>query len=160
MQVEQNKQHPPSHPYPILPSHSGTGQQAVAHMGKYLYSVLYFFLHSSYNRSQCNTFFYFISIAKSSLPLPVIIQPDKLVPKKCIILPRYPQEITCPSCQQLVITKMDYRVNASTWLMCCVVFFVGGFLGCCFLPFFMKSCKELAHRCPQCNFIIVRRSLE
>jgi len=102
---------------------------------------------------------FFIRIGHLPSPSSVVIQLFKAMSNTPPIFERYPQETVCLSCQQHVVTKLEYRIGVSTWFMCCVVFLVGSFFGCCFLPFCMKEWKDAVHRCPKCNFVIGRKPL-
>ena len=94
-----------------------------------------------------------------SLPAPVVVQPPEVsVGNKLPEFQRYRQQVICTSCRQQVVTKTEHRISSGTWCMCCVVFFVGGFI-CCFVPFLMKSCKDVVHLCPKCNAEIGRKAL-
>ncbi len=93
-----------------------------------------------------------------SLPPPVVVQPTEIPISKMTDFQRYRQQVICSSCRQQVVTQTEYRISGGTWCMCCVVFFVGGFL-CCFIPFLLKSCKDVVHRCPACGTVVGRKAL-
>uniref|UniRef100_A0A2A4JBS3 LITAF domain-containing protein n=1 Tax=Heliothis virescens TaxID=7102 RepID=A0A2A4JBS3_HELVI len=63
-----------------------------------------------------------------------------------------PQEstLTCPSCQQRITTKVEYKItmrNHIFALMFCMV----GCLPCILIPYCVKSCRNADHYCPECN---------
>ena len=89
---------------------------------------------------------------------PVMARPSEIEVHPTPEFQRYRQQVFCRSCRQLIVTRTEYRIGGGTWCMCCVIFFVGGFL-CCFIPFLMKSCKDVVHRCPTCGTVIGRKSL-
>ncbi|XP_031514350.1 LITAF domain-containing protein isoform X3 [Papio anubis] len=42
-------------------------------------------------------------------------------------------------------------VGALTWLLCITLFLFGCVLGCCFLPFCIRSLMDVKHSCPVCQ---------
>jgi len=87
----------------------------------------------------------------------ILVQPAKVMTNNQQDFRRYRQQAFCSTCQQQITTQTDYRIGGGTWIMCCIVFFIGGFLGCCCIPFCMKSCKDVVHRCPICNRIVGKK---
>ncbi|GAA48275.1 lipopolysaccharide-induced tumor necrosis factor-alpha factor homolog [Clonorchis sinensis] len=61
------------------------------------------------------------------------------------------QNYVCSICLNKVITTVQYVNGACTWLACTGIFFIGGVLGCCLIPFFVNTCKDAKHICPVCN---------
>ena len=41
-------------------------------------------------------------------------------------------------------------------MLCGGIFYVGGFLGCCLIPFFVDSAKDADHSCPNCGTMLGR----
>ncbi|CAO2641872.1 LITAF domain-containing protein [Lemmus lemmus] len=62
-----------------------------------------------------------------------------------------PMQTVCPYCGNHIITVTTPVPGILTWLLCGVLFLLGGFLGCCFLPFFVKSLMDVSHSCPVCQ---------
>ena len=58
----------------------------------------------------------------------------------------------CASCKRLVWSRVDTRPGLLTYLCCCYICLIGGVLGCCFIPFCCKPCKDKYHFCSNCNF--------
>lgn len=60
-----------------------------------------------------------------------------------------PAQITCPSCGQITVTKIDYESSTKTHLMagllCLLVW------PCFCLPYLMDSCKNANHYCTNCS---------
>lgn len=60
-----------------------------------------------------------------------------------------PAQITCPSCGQVTITKIDHESSTKTHLMagllCLLVW------PCFWLPYVMESCKNANHYCTNCS---------
>ncbi|ELT95467.1 hypothetical protein CAPTEDRAFT_224350 [Capitella teleta] len=66
----------------------------------------------------------------------------------------YPVETVCINCQQEVITYIYYQAGNCSYMGCLAIAGVGGIFGCCFIPFFFDSFKDLVHKCPQCHVIL------
>ncbi|CAL1529736.1 unnamed protein product [Lymnaea stagnalis] len=69
-----------------------------------------------------------------------------------------PVHTNCPHCRAEVVTGTHYEAGTFTWLFCCVLWFVGCGLGCCFIPFCVDGCKDVIHTCPNCRQQIARFS--
>jgi lipopolysaccharide-induced tumor necrosis factor-alpha factor len=67
-----------------------------------------------------------------------------------------PATVTCPHCRATVTTRLRYESGLMTWLLVGGICFFGGFAGCCFIPFCIDACKDVAHICPSCNQVIGR----
>eukprot|EP00058_Branchiostoma_floridae_P011018 XP_002596506.1 hypothetical protein BRAFLDRAFT_211720 [Branchiostoma floridae] len=64
--------------------------------------------------------------------------------------------MTCPTCQQSIQTTIERQIGLFTWMAVGIIFLVGmGFpllwLGCCFIPMCIPSCKDVRHTCPNCQ---------
>lgn len=77
-------------------------------------------------------------------PVTVVVQPT---PTDC------PGQMRCPHCQHNVVTVVEYKNGALTWLICGVI---GLFLcwPCCWIPFCIDACKDVEHTCPNCHNVI------
>ncbi|KAM8729433.1 uncharacterized protein AB9X84_026680 [Acanthopagrus schlegelii] len=75
----------------------------------------------------------------AAAPLPV----DRLAQAAAVTL--------CPSCQEVVLTDTRSTVGEAMWLLCCVFSSMGGFAGCCLIPFFMDHLRDVHHQCPNCK---------
>ncbi|XP_060757083.1 lipopolysaccharide-induced tumor necrosis factor-alpha factor homolog-like [Neoarius graeffei] len=69
-------------------------------------------------------------------------------------LGRSPGMVTCPSCQEQVLTQVTYKVGTYAWLMCILFILCGFIIGCCLLPFFLKFFKDVQHSCPKCHRVL------
>ncbi|XP_041433058.1 lipopolysaccharide-induced tumor necrosis factor-alpha factor homolog isoform X2 [Xenopus laevis] len=67
-----------------------------------------------------------------------------------------PAAATCPSCNQKVISRLQYTVGLFSWVIFGILIFFGCWLGCCIIPFVMNRCKDVDHYCPSCNFHLHR----
>ncbi|XP_061604624.1 LITAF domain-containing protein-like [Phyllopteryx taeniolatus] len=64
-----------------------------------------------------------------------------------------PGQAMCPHCQQTVVTQIERTAGLMTWAICGGLTIFGCFLCCC-IPFFMDSCKDVEHHCPNCHKVI------
>ena len=64
---------------------------------------------------------------------------------------RTPQQASCHNCQQCVKTRVEYHVGAGAFVSATCVAVMGGWMGCCLAPFFVKDCKDAVHFCPVCD---------
>ncbi|KRF79980.1 lipopolysaccharide-induced tumor necrosis factor-alpha factor homolog [Drosophila virilis] len=61
-----------------------------------------------------------------------------------------PQRMTCPSCQNVMQTRLAPRANKNTHLLALILCLTG--LVCLVpLPYCLKSCRSLDHYCSCCN---------
>uniref|UniRef100_A0A3Q0T8W5 Lipopolysaccharide-induced TNF factor n=1 Tax=Amphilophus citrinellus TaxID=61819 RepID=A0A3Q0T8W5_AMPCI len=65
-----------------------------------------------------------------------------------------PVQISCPSCHQTVLSKVDYSAGLLTYLFCGGLFFCGFVLGCCLIPFCVDRLKDAKHTCPTCKTVL------
>uniref|UniRef100_A0A671T475 LITAF domain-containing protein n=1 Tax=Sinocyclocheilus anshuiensis TaxID=1608454 RepID=A0A671T475_9TELE len=64
-----------------------------------------------------------------------------------------PAQTMCPHCKHQVITITDHYSGLMAWLACGCLALIGCW-PCCLAPFWMDSCKDVEHRCPNCNNIL------
>jgi lipopolysaccharide-induced tumor necrosis factor-alpha factor len=57
----------------------------------------------------------------------------------------------CSFCGNQITTSTDPTSGLMTYCACFVIAIVGCFYGCCLIPFCCDPCKDVEHRCPQCN---------
>ncbi|KAI8482224.1 hypothetical protein Bbelb_400060 [Branchiostoma belcheri] len=62
-----------------------------------------------------------------------------------------PVHIQCTNCGEQIFTKLTYVTGTTTYLACMAICALGGFLGCCFIPFCVDSLKDVRHTCPSCG---------
>ncbi|XP_033738495.1 LITAF domain-containing protein-like [Pecten maximus] len=62
-----------------------------------------------------------------------------------------PQRMQCPNCSQDIVTVMTFVPGVNTIVCCLIIALLGGVLGCFIIPFFMDSCKDVIHNCPNCQ---------
>uniref|UniRef100_A0A0X3P0G8 Lipopolysaccharide-induced tumor necrosis factor-alpha factor homolog n=1 Tax=Schistocephalus solidus TaxID=70667 RepID=A0A0X3P0G8_SCHSO len=65
-----------------------------------------------------------------------------------------PHEIYCPTCRFNVCSRTSFVNGKLTWLSCTVISLLGGVFGCCAIPFFCNSCKDVQHSCPRCQNVL------
>lgn len=68
-----------------------------------------------------------------------------------------PVPLACPHCGKNVVTTVKYDPGAGSILMGGLICFLGGFLGCCFLPCCIPACQDATHRCPLCSSVVGHR---
>nr|CUU97859.1 hypothetical transcript [Hymenolepis microstoma] len=89
-------------------------------------------------------------VACGCVPPPVIQQPTTIVYAANTLGPG-PSRFYCTNCQREVLTNVSYESGLLTWLLVALICILGGFFGCCLLPFCCPSCKDVDHLCPVCN---------
>ncbi|CRL01125.1 CLUMA_CG014488, isoform A [Clunio marinus] len=60
-----------------------------------------------------------------------------------------PKSITCSSCRQNVVTRVDFESSTKTHLVAAVICLV--FWPCVCVPYLTDSCKNANHYCPHCG---------
>jgi lipopolysaccharide-induced tumor necrosis factor-alpha factor len=102
----------------------------------------------------------FFSLIVSQPPPSGVInpQPIMVVQPSTGYLGHNPSPIQCPSCRQQVVTIVRYEAGAITWVIALVICFLGGFIGCCLIPFCIPACQDAVHTCPACHTPLGRRS--
>ncbi|NXJ80734.1 LITAF factor, partial [Trogon melanurus] len=65
-----------------------------------------------------------------------------------------PVQMCCPSCNQMIVTRLSYGSGALTWLSCGGLCLVGCMLGCCLIPFCIDALKDVDHFCPNCKTLL------
>ncbi|KAK4474837.1 hypothetical protein MN116_001952 [Schistosoma mekongi] len=62
-----------------------------------------------------------------------------------------PANLRCPSCGKNISTQLEYHNGLLTYASCVCIFLFGGACGCCLIPFCVKACKDVDHKCPSCQ---------
>lgn len=65
-----------------------------------------------------------------------------------------PVRTVCSHCQSEVTSGITSEPGVVAWIAAGVICFVGGFCGCCLIPFCIDSMKQTTHKCPNCNHIM------
>ncbi|XP_061837600.1 lITAF domain-containing protein [Nerophis lumbriciformis] len=60
----------------------------------------------------------------------------------------------CPSCQQQVMTNVEYKAGTYAWLMVLLFICLGLWCCCCIIPLLMKRFKDVHHFCPRCHRLL------
>lgn len=63
----------------------------------------------------------------------------------------YPMRFTCPYCNAHVMTETTSTPGVLTWIISGVLCLVASFACCCLVPFCIRECKDIEHRCPNCH---------
>lgn len=88
-------------------------------------------------------------------PPPVIVQPGVAYQVPVVAANQMgpkPAPITCRSCNQQIVTRVELKSSTKTHLfavLLCLVFFP-----CVCLPYCLDSCHNADHYCPNCNAYI------
>ena len=79
----------------------------------------------------------------TTAPLPANLGPSSMM---CV----------CPSCHSTITTTTVYETGTLCWVICLIMLLFGLWLGCCLIPFCVDGCKDVVHKCPNCNALIGR----
>uniref|UniRef100_A0A4W5PX40 LITAF domain-containing protein n=1 Tax=Hucho hucho TaxID=62062 RepID=A0A4W5PX40_9TELE len=52
------------------------------------------------------------------------------------------------------MSDVTHHAGTFSWTMCLVFILSGLFLGCCLIPFFLRSFKDAYHTCPRCRMVL------
>ncbi|NXS98139.1 LITAF factor, partial [Jacana jacana] len=63
----------------------------------------------------------------------------------------YPVLMCCPFCNQMIVTDLSYDPGVLTWLSCGLLCLLGCIAGCCLIPFFIDTLRDVIHSCPKCG---------
>ncbi|XP_038676999.1 lipopolysaccharide-induced tumor necrosis factor-alpha factor homolog [Scyliorhinus canicula] len=89
-------------------------------------------------------------------PVPIIVQQPV---RPVFVAPSFtdrPARTVCPnpSCGYEIMTQLTYKVGLLGWIIFGTMIFVGCWLGCCLIPFFVNGLKDVEHTCPRCSYNI------
>ncbi|CAF4255445.1 unnamed protein product [Rotaria socialis] len=62
-----------------------------------------------------------------------------------------PVRTTCPQCRKVVMSQVTETIGLGTWLLALILLLLPPL---CFIPFFVKACKDKEHRCPNCSNVL------
>ncbi|XP_031418436.1 lipopolysaccharide-induced tumor necrosis factor-alpha factor homolog [Clupea harengus] len=65
-----------------------------------------------------------------------------------------PVQVTCPSCHQTGVTKVEFSSGLITYLFCGGLFMCGLVLGCCLIPFCVDRLRDAKHSCSNCKAVL------
>lgn len=63
----------------------------------------------------------------------------------------YPMRFTCPNCNAHVMTETHSTPGLLTYVLSGALCILAGYLLCCLVPCCVKECKDIEHRCPNCQ---------
>jgi lipopolysaccharide-induced tumor necrosis factor-alpha factor len=63
----------------------------------------------------------------------------------------YPMRYTCPYCNAHVMTETHSTPGLLTYILSGALCILAGYLLCCLLPCCVRECKDIEHRCPNCQ---------
>ncbi|CAF1283821.1 unnamed protein product [Rotaria sordida] len=77
-----------------------------------------------------------------------------LIATQSLMFGDMPVQCTCPHCYQIIVTRVEKREGLLPWLICGGILLMGGWLGCCLIPFCIDSLKDTEHYCPHCAALL------
>lgn len=94
-------------------------------------------------------------------PFMIFIEAPPTIPAPKVILditklPPFPSQTQCPECRQFVTTETNFSIGNVACLACVLLATIGCLAGCCLLPFYFKTCKDVTHKCPKCRSCIYK----
>ncbi|KAH9592379.1 hypothetical protein MS3_00004327 [Schistosoma haematobium] len=97
--------------------------------------------------NECSDF-----IRKLMTKTSIVQQPVGLVPTT--YYGPQPVSSSCDICMNKITTTVQYRKGVCTWMACTGITLIGGIFGCCLIPFYVNSCKDAYHSCPECGTLL------
>ncbi|KAL0992834.1 hypothetical protein UPYG_G00099160 [Umbra pygmaea] len=83
-----------------------------------------------------------------------IVSVQTIYVQPSVMFGNVPVQTHCPTCAQVVITRLEHTCGIMPWLTCAGLFIFGCIYGCCLIPFCLNDLKDVTHRCPNCNNIL------
>ncbi|KAK9885893.1 hypothetical protein WA026_013767 [Henosepilachna vigintioctopunctata] len=62
-----------------------------------------------------------------------------------------PTHMICPHCHAEIITTTRTQPSTMAYLSGALICLLGCPLGCCLIPCFLKRCRDVHHKCPNCD---------
>ncbi|XP_065651797.1 WD repeat-containing protein 87 [Hydra vulgaris] len=106
-----------------------------------------------------------ISDASPQMPGYPICDPQKSLLCESKIIEEQPSSLTesefqkqavmtlCEYCNYCILTKLEYHAGFHTCVWSGIICIATGFL-CGFIPFCINECKDVVHKCPNCNKVL------
>lgn len=63
----------------------------------------------------------------------------------------YPMRYTCPNCNAHVMTETHSTPGLLTYILSGALLFLAFYCCCCLVPCCVRECKDIEHRCPNCQ---------
>lgn len=79
---------------------------------------------------------------------PIIIYSNTVQP---VSFGPYPMRYTCPHCNAHVMTETHSTPGLLTYILSGALCILAGYLLCCLVPCCVRECKDIEHRCPNCQ---------
>lgn len=68
-----------------------------------------------------------------------------------------PIQCICSHCHQPIVTRVEQQTGLIAWLICAAILLLGGWLGCCLIPFCIDSLKVSRRRNrSKCLVLLIR----
>ncbi|CAF3172079.1 unnamed protein product [Rotaria socialis] len=96
----------------------------------------------------------------SMMALPSYSSPagtNMLITTRPLMYGDLPIQCSCPNCYQIIVTRVEKKEALLSWLICSGILLMGGWLGCCLIPFCIDSLKDIEHYCPHCAALLGAR---
>lgn len=59
----------------------------------------------------------------------------------------YPQATNCPRCRTNITTTVTYEPSCKTHFFAGFICLLGGWFGCCLIPYCVDACQAATHKC-------------
>jgi lipopolysaccharide-induced tumor necrosis factor-alpha factor len=94
--------------------------------------------------------------AQPNVFVPAHLQPVPLHILTTTVPQPTPFVVSCPHCHRVVTTEASSVPGLLTYVCCFGILALGGWLGCCLVPFLADSLRDIEHHCPACRRVIAR----
>lgn len=89
--------------------------------------------------------------SSASQPQPMIIYHANTTVTSAQFGP-YPMRFTCPNCHAHVMTETHSTPGLLTYILSGALCVLAPYLLCCLVPCCVRECKDIEHRCPNCQY--------
>jgi hypothetical protein len=94
------------------------------------------------------------------VPLQVVLEstnqavPIRIVNGDLFLTVIEPVRMFCPQCNQIRRTVLSQQAKFCAYASCVAMFFFCNPF--CFIPFCLRDCKEMVHKCEQCDYVLAK----
>lgn len=96
--------------------------------------------------------------AKAANPLIEFSTVSREDPNEGVVFGDMSERCTCPHCEKIITTFIDYEASWVTWVLAFTVWFSLGWMAMWVLPLLWPAFKDVVHHCPRCLNVIARKS--
>ena len=79
----------------------------------------------------------------NTMNIPPPIGTHMLITTHSVFYGDMPIQCVCPHCHQPIVTRVEQQTGLLSWLLCAGILLLGGWLGCCLIPFCIDSLKVI-----------------